>query len=256
MSAVMRPRLERVSVLGNPREHRVEPRAHRVVHPGVAEAARELLVEPAGRGVRLGQRLEVHVRRAELLRERREGVGDVATGVGRRDALLREPARDGAEVAEVRRDRRRGRRGRLVRRLVLDHEAAAEPVVEAVAGCTGVALPRVATAGSGMLRATSVAGATSSTRRCTCSPATALTTAWPARKARPSSTSAALPGSRQTTTTSAASTTAWLSGATRAEGNRAARLAERSALRGDSTIAGGSVTPSHRPVTIAAAMEP
>ena len=57
-------------------------------------------------------------------------------------------------------------------------------------------------------------------------------------------------------TSPAASTTAWLSAATETESNRPARVAAVSALRGDSTIAGGCATPSHSPVTIAVARAP
>jgi hypothetical protein len=107
-----------------------------------------------------------------------------------------------------------------------------------------------------MLRATSAAGATSSARRATGRPATALTTAWSARNSSPAKTSAASAGSTQTTTTSLASTTAWFPVATRTEGRLVARLAARSAFRGDSTTGGGSATPSHSPVTMAVAIEP
>src|SRR4051794_722419 len=129
-STVMRPRLERVSVRGNPVEHGVEPGPHRVVHPGLAEVAGELLVEPARRRVRLGERSEVRIGLTELPRQGGEGVGDVAARLGTGDAPVGQPAGDGAQVAEVRRHGgRRGGHG-LVGELVVDGEAATEAAEE------------------------------------------------------------------------------------------------------------------------------
>src|SRR6478752_7448558 len=126
-ASVMAPRLERVSVRGNPLQHAIEAEPHLVVHASLAQIARELLVEATGRRVRVGERAEVRVGRAELAGEGREGRRDVAPGVVPGDAAVAEPARDRAEVAEVRRHRRRRRRDRLERQLVVHDHAAAEP---------------------------------------------------------------------------------------------------------------------------------
>ena len=122
-------------------------------------------------------------------------------------------------------------------------------------GCTGVRLLRVATAGMGTARATRLAGATSSVSWVNGSPAVALTTTCSGRQVSSPSRPACARRS-VTKTRSAASTTAWLSVATETESNRAARPAAVSALRGESTIAGGSATPSQSPVTMAEASAP
>ena len=85
--------------------------------------------------------------------------------------------------------------------------------------------------------------------------AVALTTTWSGRQVSSPSTSACA-RRRVTKTRSAPSTTAWLSVAMVTEAYLVARAADASAFRGDSTITGGSATPSQRPVTIADASAP
>ena len=120
----------------------------------------------------------------------------------------------------------------------------------------GVMPSRRATDGSGMTRATSVAGATSCWSACTDTPAIALMTTRSAGKRSSASTLSATCGRTHTITTGAPSTTAWLSAATSTVGKRCAKSAAFSALRGESSTSGASSTSSHKPVTIAAAIAP
>src|SRR6478752_4391329 len=127
MSSVMRPRLERVLGLRQPREHRVQPRIDGPDGTGFTQVPGEQLVEPARCGD-LGDQLSEVDLTAQRLARAHERRGDVAAGVVLGKPLRHQPVGDRAEELEVRGHGRRRGGQRLVRRRVVDADGATEDV--------------------------------------------------------------------------------------------------------------------------------
>jgi len=88
----------RLLLLSDPCKQRVESDVHSVEGSCGVKVARELLVEPSGRCVCLGEGREVRARRVQLAGQGCEGFSDVATRRGYRDAATGQPVCDRSEV--------------------------------------------------------------------------------------------------------------------------------------------------------------